>query len=157
MYDTANLIVFEMKKFIALLALAAIAVGVTNAADRVVRDVNVLPAAARKTIDKAYSVKNVSHIKIDSHFFGGDDYDVVLTDGTEIEFNSDGEWTEVDAGSKPVSATFILKPIAAYVKANYANQSIVQIKKERSKYEVELSSGLDLEFDRAGNFLRIDD
>lgn len=146
-----------MKKLLAIIALVALTVGSAMAADRVVRDVKVLPAAALKTIEKAYSVKDVSHIKIDSSFFGGDEYDVVFNDGTEIEFNSKGEWTEVDAGTKAVSPVFVLKSVAAYVKANYSGQKIVQVKKERNKYEIELSSGLDLEFDRAGNFLRIDD
>lgn len=146
-----------MKKFLTFMAFVALVAGMAGASDRVVRDVNVLPAAARKMVADTYSLKNVSHIKIDSSFFGGDDYDVVFVDGTEIEFNAKGEWKEVDAGSKPVASAFVLKPIATYVKSNYPGQHIVQIKKERNKYEVELSSGLDLEFDRAGNFLRIDD
>ena len=99
----------------------------------------------------------MSHIKIEKHTFGGTEYDVILVNGTEVEFDSDGKWTEIDCGHNAVPAALIMKPIRDYVAKNYKGLNIVKISVERSKYEVELSNGLDLDFSRSGEFLRIDD
>ena len=74
-----------------------------------------------------------------------------------VEFDSDGKWTEIDCGHNAVPAALIMKPIRDYVAKNYKGLNIVKISVERSKYEVELSNGLDLDFSRSGEFLRIDD
>lgn len=132
-------------------------VTVAMARDKVYRDASVLPAQAQKVLTQAFPKTGVNHIKVDTNILGQKDYDVTLNDGTEIEFNSDGEWEEVDCGHKAVPSMFVIKSISSYVSKNYKGASIVKVKKEHNKYEVELSNDLDLDFDRAGNFLRIDD
>ena len=146
-----------MKKIIALMAIVMLAVGAACARDRVSRNVSDLPAAAQTMLTKYFPKTPVSHIKIDSEFLRGNDYDVVLVDGTEVDFDSKGNWKEIDCGRNAVPAGLILKPISDYVKANFKGQQIVQIQVERTHYDVELSSGLDLRFDRSGRFQRIDD
>lgn len=137
----------------------AIIAGVTAASARgkVSRDVNDLPKEAQITLSRHFPKAGVSHIKIEKHTFGGTEYDVILVNGAEIEFDSEGKWTEIDCGHEAVPAELILKPIRNYVAKNYKGLKIVKISVERSKYEIELSNGRDLEFSRAGEFLRIDD
>lgn len=146
-----------MKKFIALLAVILLSIGQISAKDIVYRTTEPLPAAAKKTLKSSFPKTGVSHIKVDKHFFGGADYEVILVDGTEIEFNDNGEWKEVDCGQKAVPSVFVLKPISSYVSKYYKGQKIVKIDKDRNDYDVELSSGIDLKFDRSGRFLRVDD
>lgn len=146
-----------MKKIIALLTVALLTVSVACARDRVSRNVSDLPVGAQTMLTKYFPKTPLSHIKIDSGFLSGNEYDVVLTDGTQIEFDSKGNWKEIDCGANSVPAALILKPISDYVRANFKGQKIVQIQVERTHYDVELSSGLDLKFDRAGRFQRIDD
>lgn len=145
-----------MKKFMLLMALA-ILTALPSFADRVSRNVNDLPAAAQTTLNKYFKGKDVSHIKIDDKFMGHKEYDVILENGTEVEFDHEGNWKEIDCGHKAVPEELILKPIREYVKKNFNNRKIVKIETKRNKYSIELADGVDLEFDRAGNFLRIDD
>lgn len=146
-----------MKKFLCLALVALMSVAAASARDKVYRDAAILPSSAQKTLKQAFPKVAVNHVKVDTNILGKADYDVVLNNGTEIEFNSDGDWKEVDCGNSAVPAMFVLKPISNYVNSNYKGAKIVQINKDRNDYEVELSNGVDLKFDRAGKFLRIDD
>ena len=146
-----------MKKFLAIITLIVLAIAPAIARDRVVRDESVLPAEAKTLIKKHFPNVKINHIKIDDHTFGGSDYDVILNNGTELDFNSKGALEEIDCGMDAVPAGLILKPISEYVANNFSGHKIVSLSIDRSKYEVELSNGVDLEFDRAGRFLRIDD
>ena len=146
-----------MKKLITLLAVVMLAVIPAVARDKVTRDVNVLPAPAREMIKKYFPKVAVNHIKIDSNFLEGHDYDVILNNGDELDFDSKGNLKEVDCGMRAVPDGMILKPIRDYVAQNFKGQKIISLSVERSKYEVELSNGTDLEFDRSGKFRRIDD
>lgn len=127
------------------------------ARDRVSRNVKDLPAAAQTMLSKYFGGEKVNHIKIDKPTFGSTEYDVVLNDGTEVEFDSKGNWKEIDCGMKAVPDALVLKPIREYVKSTFKGQKIVNIEKKSNKYDIELQDGTDLEFDRSGRFLRIDD
>lgn len=146
-----------MKKFIAIVAAFVMLALPMAAKDRIYHNSDPLPSAAKTTLKKNFPKQTVNRIKVESHFIGGDEYEVILSNGTEIEFDKDGEWKEVDCGHVAVPGAFVLKSIAQYVGRNYSGQKIVKVSKERNKYEIELSSGLDLEFDRSGKFLRVDD
>lgn len=128
-----------------------------SARDIYSHDVSVLPAAAQTIIKNNFKAK-VSHIKIDKDFGRITDYDVVLTDGSEITFDSKGNWKDVEVGAnETVPAAFVPTAISAYVKANQKNAKIVGIEKHRSGYDVELSNGVDMKFNSDGKFLRYDD
>ena len=144
-----------MKKIILTLVIAMIASCTAMARKYTTTNVAELPAKAQ-TFLKANFKKGVNHINIDKKTFGGADYDVVLKDGTEIEFDADGSWESVDCGASAVPASVVPKAIATYVKNNYRGAKIVEIEVDRKGYDVKLSTGLELKFDRAGKILRID-
>lgn len=128
-----------------------------SARDIYSHDASVLPAAAHTILKNNFKAK-VSHIKIDKDFGRITEYDVVLTDGTEISFDSKGNWKDVEVGvNAAVPAAFVPAAISAYVKANQNNAKIVGIEKHRSGYDVELSNGVDMKFNSEGKFLRYDD
>ena len=144
-----------MKKILTVL-IAAMAMLITTScyADTYSSNPNVLPAKAQQTLKKYFSGK-VNHIKIDKNFLGKSDYDVILSDGSEIEFNCDGDVKEVESNTG-VPAGLMPKSIVTYVSRNYKGAKIVKLDVGHSKYEIELSNGIDLEFDRSGRFLRVD-
>lgn len=146
-----------MKKIASLLLMMVMVVGVAVARDRVSRDINVLPAAAQQLINKHFKGTGVNHIKIDSKTLGGDEYDVVLNNGTEIDFDSKGNIKEIDCGRVAVPDALVLKPIRDYVAKNFKGQKIVGMEVNRNNYEIQLYGGMELKFDRSGNFLRVDD
>ena len=146
-----------MKKLITFVICVCLGVAVTQARTTTSPNVNDLPSAARSRLSTYNGKVGVHHIKIEHKFIGGNEYDVILNDGTEIEFNSDGQLTEIDCGSKAVPSKLILPAITKYVKANYPSAKIVQMEVERNSYKIELNNGLELKFSRSGKFLKVDD
>lgn len=146
-----------MKKLVTLMLCLCLCACVAFARTNISRNVADLPSAAQSMLKTHFGKTGVNHIKIDHKTLGGTDYDVILNNGTEIEFDSNGNWKEIDCGQTAVPAKLILPAIQKYVNTNYAGTKIVQIEIERNKYKIELSNGLDLEFSRNGKFLRIDD
>ena len=53
--------------------------------------------------------------------------------------------------------TLLPKGIRNFVAKQQPGQRIVGIDKERSGYDVELTNGIDLKFNKAGQFIRYDD
>ena len=146
-----------MKKLVAMFVLAVLTLQVAIAGDVVTKDETQLPVAAREVIKKNFPQAKISYIKIDKDIFQSKTYEATLTNGTEIEFNSKGEWVEVDCKKAIVPASLIPVNVAKYVKDNFAGQHIVKIERVRKGYETELNNGLDVKFDMNGNFMRLDD
>lgn len=146
-----------MIKKILMLIVAVVGLSSTaNAKDTYVRDASVLPKAAQAVLSKNFKA-GVSVIKIDKDFGRISEYEVILTDGTEITFDRDGNWDNVEVKKQSsVPSAFVPKAISDYVKAQHPKLKIVGIDKERSGYEVELSNGIEMKFDKEGKFLRYD-
>ncbi|MDE6288517.1 MAG: PepSY-like domain-containing protein, partial [Muribaculaceae bacterium] len=84
-------------------------------------------------------------------------YDVYLADGTEIEFDGNGEWISVDApAGAAVPAGIVPAPIADFVAYTYPNEKINEISRDSRGYEVELTNEVDLIFGIDGSFIRIE-
>lgn len=127
---------------------------VAMASDMVTRDDKALPASARSMLSRYFKAK-VSLIKIDKDFGRVKDYEVILTDGTEVQFDRNGNWQEVEVGAKgAIPSSLYPTAIATYLKTNHKGQRVVGIKKSRSGYELELGNGVEMKFDSYGKFLR---
>ena len=83
-------------------------------------------------------------------------YDVVLKNGTKLEFDKKGNLTEIDCKQETVPAQLIPQAIKEYVKDNYAGQSVKKFEIKRNEYEIELSNGLDLTFNKHFQLIDID-
>ena len=114
-----------------------------------------LPESITTFIKQHFPNATIASIDPDNDH-GGLEYDVYLSDGTQIDFDTNTHWDQVES-MKGVPAFFIPKGIANYVKSNYQNMVITKINKEYHGYEIELANGLDLNFDRSGNFMGMDD
>ena len=108
-------------------------------------------------IGKHFSQTKVAYIKIEKDLFQTTSYDVKLADGIELEFNSKGEWLEIDCKNKSVPSTFIPQAISKYMKANYNGHKTVKIERNRKGYEPTLENGLEVDFDQFGGFLKLSD
>lgn len=89
-----------------------------------------------------------------------DEYEVMLNDGTKLEFNRKAEWKKVDcehATNKVVPAGLVPEQIATYAKTNFAGQAITKIKKERRGWEIELGNSLEIKFNKNFAVTKIDD
>ena len=86
-----------MKKILSLLVMAIVAIQFSFAGDVITKDMNQLPLPARNFINRHFTKPQVAHIKIDKDLLESAKYEVLLTDGTEIDFDSKGNWEEVSA------------------------------------------------------------
>lgn len=136
---------------------AAVSLSACNHEDKKVIQFGELPQAAQTFVDTHFADKQVSIVYHDTEL-ADKDYEVIFTDGANIDFSKKGEWTEVeDRDTNGVPTAIMLQGIVDYVSTNFAGQYVVQLGKERSNYEVELNNGVELVFDKEGQFLRYDD
>jgi hypothetical protein len=82
-------------------------------------------------------------------------YDILLSDGTSLEFNRKNEIVDIE-GLNALPDSVIPAPILSYVKTNYATNYITDWEIDNNTQQVELNNSLELKFDKNGNFLRID-
>ena len=114
-----------------------------------------LPQAAQTFIQTYFSDKAITLVKQDTDV-ARKTYDVVFADGTEVEFNGKGLWTEVSTKTGVVPQDLVPKTIRTFVSRKYAGQTICRIERERAKTEVKLSNGLELTFNKDGRLIDID-
>lgn len=145
-----------MKKLLACICLIVATVFGVAARDTYSRDMASLPEAARNVVSKNFK-SEVNLIKIDKDFGRISEYDVILTDGSEISFDSKGNWKDVEVPQgMAVPTSFVPAAVAKYLSDNYRNSKVVSIERDHRGYDVELDNGIDLKFDKAGNFKKFD-
>jgi hypothetical protein len=130
--------------------------GFVSAQDRAI-NANQLPKTAKVFLSAHFKGIPVSSAIEDREIYGVDEYKVYLTNGMKMEFDGNGNWKEVDGKHQKVPYGFIPVSIRNYSTKNFPNTYIIKIEKKRWSYKAELSNGLELEFDRNGNFKKIDD
>ena len=126
-------------------------------ADEITTDLAKLPNAAKEFAAKAFPDAKIVGIEIDTSLLKSVEYDATLSDGSKIEFDSNGAWTDVESKFTGAPTSILPKEVASYVSANYKDQKIKSVSKERYGWEIELINGLELKFDPTGKFVGIDD
>lgn len=128
---------------------------VANAGNDKSITVNALPAKARTLLNNHFNGQKVMLATIESGVVSRS-YDVVLQNGTKLEFDKKGNLTEIDCKQGIVPALLIPQAIKNYLKDNYAGQSVKKIEMNKNEYEVELTNGLDLTFNKHFQLIDID-
>ncbi|WP_297906704.1 PepSY-like domain-containing protein [uncultured Parabacteroides sp.] len=124
--------------------------------DKITNDTNMLPASSRQFISDYFKDIPVSHIQIEKNLIWISSYDVILTDGTNVEFNRKGEWKEIKRHSHPIPQAIIPEVIQNHIKKNYPSNRVVVMDKDIRDYEIKLDNGLEVKFDLKGNLIDID-
>ena len=117
--------------------------------------VNALPTKAQTLLNNHFNGQKVMLATIESGVISRS-YDVVLKNGTKLEFDKKGNLTEIDCKQATVPVQLIPQAIKEYVKDNYAGQSVKKFEIKRNEYEIELSNGLDLTFNKHFQLIDID-
>lgn len=87
------------------------------------------------------------------------EHEVKLADGYQIEFDSNGNWEEIDNefhAPLPASVISLLPDKAvAYLDTNYPQAAVYNIEKKRHGYEVNLHTdrSVEINFDQSGNYM----
>ena len=144
----------QMKKLMFMTCLVLFALTACADDDLPIRT-NQLPRTAQQFLAQHFRGVEVAYAKQDDEGFDKS-YEVVFVDGNKVEFRRNGEWKEVDCSYGKVPDGIVPRAILDYVRRNHAGQQIRKIDRERYGYEIKLTSGLELKFDRNGRFLRFD-
>ena len=144
-----------MKKHILTLA-SILLLGATAFAQNGMTKLEQLPAKSQEFIKTYFKDYKVSYILTDKEF-ADVDYKVRFEDGTEIEFNAKGEWTDVNGKQNCIPTGFIIKEITDYVNAYHKDACIKEIEKEFNRITIELNNKLELEFNSKGKLISYDD
>lgn len=97
----------------------------------------------------------------------GDEIEVTMVSGLEIEFEADGsievEYEDEDEDEENddsddvvVPATELPESALNYLSANFPNQTILKVEKDATYYEVYLTNGIEVYFDLSGQFIEQD-
>ncbi|EOB4427600.1 PepSY-like domain-containing protein [Campylobacter jejuni] len=106
-----------------------------------------LPNNAKEFISKNFKTAQIGLVKKDI-----DSYDVILNDGTEIDFMINGEWKEVDGKYKALPYT-ILPNVMKKVSATQPNAQILEVDKEINGYKFKFNNNMEVYTDMQGNIL----
>ena len=117
--------------------------------------VNALPVKAQTLLSQHFNGQKVMLATIESGVVSRS-YDVVLQNGTKLEFDKKGNLTEIDCNQATVPDQLIPQAIKNYLMENYAGQSVKKIEMNKNEYEVELANGLDLTFNKHFQLIDID-
>ena len=128
---------------------------VANAGNDKPISVNALPAKAQTLLNNHFNGQKVMLATIESGVVSRS-YDVVLQNGTKLEFDKKGNLTEIDCKQGIVPVQLIPQAIKNYLEVNYAGQSVKKIEIKKNEYEVELVNGLDLTFNKHFQLIDID-
>ena len=144
-----------MKKQILTLA-TILLLGMSAFAQNGMTTLEQLPAKAQEFVKTHFNDYKVQYIFSDRDF-ADVDYMIRFEDGTEIEFNALGDWTDVSGKKKCIPTGFILPEITNYVTAYHKDLCITDIEREFNRITIELSNNLELEFNSKGRLLSYDD
>lgn len=128
---------------------------VANAGNDKPINVNELPAKAQTLLSKHFKGQKVMLATIESGVVSRS-YDVVLRNGTKLEFDKKGNLTEIDCKQGIVPSQLIPQAIKNYLKENYRGEAVRKIELNKKEYEVELTNGTDLTFNKHFQLIDID-
>lgn len=116
---------------------------------------NQLPASAQQFINTHFQDSKILIVKMDNDIISKS-YEVVFEGGSKIDFDSKGNWEEIECRSSAVPSGAVPQPILEYVRENYPDAFIRKIEKDTREYEVKLSNRVELTFDLKFNLTDID-
>ena len=114
-----------------------------------------LPTKAKSFVRTYFGHYDIRFVKIDITMTKTN-YTVQFENDMKIEFNSNGDWDEVNSPSDCLPSDFLNNMILNHLNKNYPDCCLHVISKGKHKFEVELTNGLELVFNKKGEFLRYD-
>ena len=119
-----------------------------------------LPQVIIDYVNNNHSGENIVKAEFETED-GQDIYEVYLSNGMELYFDSNGNYLGMDDDSSYINVSALPQSIKDYISNNYPNAAILYAEEDyddgQTIYEVKLDNGMELEFDSNGNLLSSDD
>ena len=81
---------------------------------------------------------------------------MIFANGDKVEFDRSGEWTEVQCKYTQVPDKLVPEPVKKFVTENYPDSKVLKFERDRNDYEVKLSNGWELTFDKQYQLIDMD-
>ena len=144
-----------MKKILlALLGVGLVATAVFADSDETPIKFHELPDAARELVKKHFGDVEVASAKMEKGI--APSYEVMLVDGTKLDFDARGSWTDIERPSGVVPDALVPQPILKFVAANYPGRRIKGIERDGRNHEITLDNGLELKFNHKFRLIETD-
>ncbi len=111
-----------------------------------------LPEAAQTLLKQYFAGKVPLVVTMD-----WDDFNIVYESGEKVEFDKQGNWKEFQCMASGVPSELIPEQIKNHIKATFPGTTILKLDRNRRGYEVKLSNGLEVEYNRDFQVIDIDD
>lgn len=145
-----------MKKLVFSILFMAFALSLDASTDGRIVGFDRLPQNAQQIIIQHFSKDNVLMVEMDRDGLRTE-FEVRLKDGTEIDFDSDGNLKKIDCQDRRVPDALVPAEVLAYVNGSYPEAYITEWSRDDGRWKAELNNGLDLMFNRKYQFVGIDD
>ena len=83
-------------------------------------------------------------------------YDVIFTDGSKVEFDRKGNWTEVDCLTHTLPAGIVPEAINKVVNSHYPGAQATKIERDHREIDVKLNNRVELTFNKHMQLVDID-
>ena len=139
-------------KYFLLLIVATLTFSAASAQNKKIT-FNDLPSEAINYIDNRSLANDITSVWKNPN---DNIYTVIFNDGTEIEFNNNGEWKEAKINNEKFSVFLVPEKVLGYIQANYPLVSVRKVSRNLDKkgYKTELSNKKELNFDENFNFVK---
>ncbi|EPM6811531.1 PepSY-like domain-containing protein [Campylobacter upsaliensis] len=81
-------------------------------------------------------------------------YEIALNDGTELEFDHNGEWKEIEARGTAISYEVLPPHIASILKNEFKENAIKEIERKINYYKIKFYNNFEIIIDFNGTILR---
>ncbi|MBP3356830.1 MAG: PepSY-like domain-containing protein [Rikenellaceae bacterium] len=109
-------------------------------------DFSDMPQSAQTFITQYFPNDRIAEIRYDSDTFDKT-YEVKFSNGTTIDFNLKGDWTDIECTRATVPSEIIPVKIRSDIEQRYPKQVIRGIERSQKGYEIELSNGHEVKYD----------
>lgn len=121
---------------------------------------DILPQNTMDYINQHFSDANIIKVEKENGWFNWDSnemYEVKFDNGVKLEFDRDGNVTEIDSErDQTIPMEALPNKVQQYLNETYNGIGVVSWELNRRSQELELANDVDLEFDVAGNFRKVD-
>lgn len=83
-------------------------------------------------------------------------YDVIFTDGSKVEFDRKGNWTEVDCLNQPLPSGIVPEAIEKVIRTQYPEAQATKIERDHREFDVKLNNRVELTFNKNMQLVDID-
>ena len=144
-----------MKKI--FLAIACLFALVTTACAENYKTINreQLPEKAQTFLSTYFPESKISLIRKETDVLELN-YDVIFADGSKVEFDHKGNWTEVDCLTHPLPIGIVPEEIKKVINTHYPEVQVTKIERDRREVEVKLSNLIELTFNKHLQLIDID-